>query len=703
MAKRKLYWGTRERMTWIPCPAINAGLGSSRWLATGGFLNGGAYQRQSTIGAKTYSFAWNPQAAEGLYELDGYFDGIHGQGPFYFLDPFAATSNILPAFLAAPCTMAGDAPNFGGTQRISRVLTGTNPQGYPAQSGQFTVGSAFGPYKSYTMPIPADHQLHLGVHGSASGTASVTATLSGVSIQRTNLATNPKLTDTYGTTTVPAIATNLLTGPLTRTGDKWGYSSEGKTRTEIANGQRLTVTELLTGPQSLLYTRTENLFAPTVGSAYTLLLPVRNSGSVPWDVHVLWWMRTGMGSGGNAASGASGLIPIMPGESRVVRVTTSVAPADAGDLRFSLYYSQSQQPPVGSVIDILDGITWVEGDGVGVEPFSGDTTNSETFAYVWDGAVNSSTSSKRYAVAVSGTAPAPRSMSGSGLSSNAAMTSGGNARVYVEGDYLVVDSITSPSMATSAYLARGTTAAGDAMKRLNLVPGKTYAMGVLYSQDTVHAGPFESRPRQINTVYRNAAGVDAFNYVVSNLAPNEVQVDTPLTMAFTVPADAQDYAVRLLSGSSGMLDRAKFRNLIICEGVNEADALSKVQAYFDGDTVFGGWTGVANRSTSEFPRNGTQNLPILPVSSAQRTNVVIPGESWCDISVGGEGTLTLAGLIGQILPTGQTVEPGDFIPGRGNTGVRLSGNPSVTGYSAALNNASVGMTAEFVETGAWEQ
>ena len=173
MAKRKLWWGTRERMTWIPCPAINAGLGSSRWLATGGFLNGGAFQRQSTIGAKTYSFAWNPQEAENLYELDGYFDGIHGQGPFYFVDPFAADSNMLPSFLASPSTMAGDAPNFGGTQRVSRVLTGTNPQGYPAQSGQFIVGAAFGPYKSYIFPVPPDHQLHLGIHGSASGTARV--------------------------------------------------------------------------------------------------------------------------------------------------------------------------------------------------------------------------------------------------------------------------------------------------------------------------------------------------------------------------------------------------------------------------------------------------------------------------------------------------------------------------------------------------
>lgn len=191
MAK-KMWFGTVERMTWIPCPAINAGLGSSRWLATGGFLNGGAYQRQSTIGAKTYSFSWNPQQAENLYELEGYFDGIHGQGPIYFVDPFAAKSNVLPSWLAAPGTMAGNAPSFGGTQRVTRILTGTNPLGYPAQSGQVTVGAAFGPYKSYTVPVPPGYSLHLGVHGSYTGTARVTVNgttlpvLPISSVQRTN-------------------------------------------------------------------------------------------------------------------------------------------------------------------------------------------------------------------------------------------------------------------------------------------------------------------------------------------------------------------------------------------------------------------------------------------------------------------------------------------------------------------------------------
>lgn len=175
MADHKMYFGTKTHMTWIPCPAINAGLGSSRWITTGNFLNGGAYQRQSAIGRKNYSFSWNPQVAEDMYDFLAFFDGIHGTGPYYFVDPFAAKSNILPSFLASPVTMAEDAPSFGGTQRVARVITGSNNLGYPAHSGQLSVGSGFGPYKRYSIPVPPGHNLHLGVHGSASGTAAVVA------------------------------------------------------------------------------------------------------------------------------------------------------------------------------------------------------------------------------------------------------------------------------------------------------------------------------------------------------------------------------------------------------------------------------------------------------------------------------------------------------------------------------------------------
>lgn len=474
MAKRKLYFGTRERMTWIPCPAINAGLGSSRWLATGGFLNGGAYQRQSTIGAKTYSFAWNPQEAENLYELDGYFDGIHGQGPFYFVDPFAADSNMLPSFLASPSTMAGDAPNFGGTQRVSRVLTGTNPLGYPAQSGQVTVGAAFGPYKFYVLPVPPDHKLHLGVHGSASGTAAVQIGTLGTGVVRTNLASNP-----YFRTSNAGVA--------------------------------------FAGTGGVLERSTDPVLGPVVQARWT-------------------------------------------------SVGTSITPL----------------------------ITLQSGDGIHM-PMNPGTQYSGS---VW---VNPSKS-------------------------------------------------------------------------------MTLRLGVVESVNG--ASPLSVPAVGANTV----------------CPPN-----TWTRLTFTRTMDATKTHTGVTVSTSSEVTQA-IGNVIRVGQILVSTGTSAVsETYFDGNTAFARWTGNPDASSSEFMVTSVTSLATLPVSSTQRTNTVLPGGQWYAISVGGRGTLTLAGLIGQILPTGQTVEPGDFIPGRGNTGVRISGNPSVTGYSAALTNASVGMTAEFVETGAWEQ
>ena len=476
MAKRKMYWGTRERMTWIPCPAINAGLGSSRWLATGGFLNGGAYQRQSTIGAKTYSFSWNPQQAEDLYELDGYFDGIHGQGPFYFVDPFAAKSNVLPGFLASPGTMAGDAPNFGGTQRVSRVLTGTNPQGYPAQSGQVTVGASFGPYKSYVLPVPPDHELHLGVHGSASGTATVQVGELGTGVVRTSLATNPYF------------------------------------RTSNAGFN-------LSGVGGIMERATDPVMGPIAQARWT-------------------------------------------------SVGTSITP------------TLSVQSFAPSLMPVTAGATY--SGSVWVNPSKAMTFRAGVTEYT-----SSTGTSPTYTAAVGANTVCP-------------------ANTWTRVTFTRV-----------------------------MAAGKTHAAV---------------------SISTSAAVTQAIGDIIR---VGQVLV-SPGTSAVT--------------GS-----------------------------YFDGNTAFARWTGTQDASSSEFMVNSVTSLATLPVSSTQRTNTVLPGGQWYAISIGGEGTLTLAGMIGQILPTGGAVKSGGFIPGRGNTGVRISSNPTVTGYSAAIENASIGMTAEFVETGAWEQ
>lgn len=83
------------------------------------------------------------------------------------------------------------------------------------------------------------------------------------------------------------------------------------------------------------------------------------------------------------------------------------------------------------------------------------------------------------------------------------------------------------------------------------------------------------------------------------------------------------------------------------------------------------------------------------------TNTQIDGPCFVDISLGGTGTVVLNALIARVLPNGQSSPQGVFVPGLGNSGVKLSGPPQTTGYSAAIERASIGVTASFIEVGGW--
>ena len=90
----------------------------------------------------------------------------------------------------------------------------------------------------------------------------------------------------------------------------------------------------------------------------------------------------------------------------------------------------------------------------------------------------------------------------------------------------------------------------------------------------------------------------------------------------------------------------------------------------------------------------------LSVTTSQLTNVTVTGETGVTLSAQGEGQLTLAGLVVQILPTGTVAPTGNFISGRGHSGCRFVGQPQIDGYSSAMDR--IGASATLVETGAWE-
>lgn len=173
MTDKLMYFGTKERMTWIPCPSINAGLGMTSWGTVSEYLNGGATSRFSSTGHREYSFSWSPTTQESLYSVLDYFYGAYGDAPYYFIDPFAAGTNVLPMWLAAPRLAADDAPSLVMDKRPYKSPTASNSLGHPTQSAVYSLVTG-DVARTFDFPVPPGYTFHFGVKGSASGTAAVT-------------------------------------------------------------------------------------------------------------------------------------------------------------------------------------------------------------------------------------------------------------------------------------------------------------------------------------------------------------------------------------------------------------------------------------------------------------------------------------------------------------------------------------------------
>src|SRR5690625_7066180 len=87
-----MWLGTSERMLWVPCPAIDMPRPQERWQASGTFANGGGWVRRSAAGHRVYDLSWNLMPASEISKIRAIFDGVYGQGPFYFIDPSAERS-----------------------------------------------------------------------------------------------------------------------------------------------------------------------------------------------------------------------------------------------------------------------------------------------------------------------------------------------------------------------------------------------------------------------------------------------------------------------------------------------------------------------------------------------------------------------------------------------------------------------------------
>lgn len=404
-------------------------------------------------------------------------------------------------------------------------------------------------------------------------------------VLRRNLASNPRLTDAYGTITVPDIRTNLCPAPRPGPGvwaARWGGGT-GESSWVIG---ALRAVWTSPGPSgAALGLVAAQRAAVTEGVPITASVDVASSRRVrinfQWYMGATWQAAT---RGAWTAVSGSAADP-----SRLVATSTPPAGVDG------LWLLVDVESPIAGDWAEVGKAMIVVGEVAG-EYFDGDTVSPDPAqVYGWAGTPGASPSWLRWATAASGSASRPRRQGGA----DAAVGHPGDVYAWVDGDAVRVWCPTGSTNAGVTIPGISGDASGTAMARHGLVKGKSYAAAVLYSQDVDGLGGtgVGADSRHLRVYRRTAAGT--LTPVMSTIPPDVVQSDTLLTVAWTIAADDTDCSLVLQSsGPAGT--SVRWRRLIICEGATEQEALARVQTYFDGDQ--GGhwpaWEGPAGRSPS---------------------------------------------------------------------------------------------------------
>lgn len=181
--RRKLWFGTLDRMEWLPTPNRGADVSPEGWNAGGGLLSGGAYQLGSFNSAKNYSFEWPSSSSRQAAQLmKSYADGSYGRGLIYFIDPLTYNTNVLPALWADPSMAVASESNtlVPGVTPTSTPTSASASLRLPVQSAFYNLNltGVTGPEtlddsNSVFIPIPEGYSMLLGAFYSATGSAGV--------------------------------------------------------------------------------------------------------------------------------------------------------------------------------------------------------------------------------------------------------------------------------------------------------------------------------------------------------------------------------------------------------------------------------------------------------------------------------------------------------------------------------------------------
>lgn len=169
---RKVYFGNDQKQVWINAPRTGLNASSQSYYNESQLLNGRVHINRSRGSHRRFRANWlgslNASELENsLQTVKDFADGVYGDGPFYWLDPYATGMNILPPHWAAPALQEQSWPQLWDLAPFEYVDTASNLLNYPVTSVRYASSSTDeqGSTKKLTIIIPDGYSLHFGWHG----------------------------------------------------------------------------------------------------------------------------------------------------------------------------------------------------------------------------------------------------------------------------------------------------------------------------------------------------------------------------------------------------------------------------------------------------------------------------------------------------------------------------------------------------------
>lgn len=177
----QVYFGNGNYQTWIAAPQTGLRMASVGFISQQTGINGRGFLKRSRGSHREFSASWLGSlnsTSNSLQTIKDFCDGVYGDGPFYWLDPYAIDQNLMPAHWAVPSLAEKDWPKMR-TDGTYSVLTNTlTTNGYPIKYVRYANLATSGviDYKKTTIIIPTGYKLNFGWHSINAGVTGVRIT-----------------------------------------------------------------------------------------------------------------------------------------------------------------------------------------------------------------------------------------------------------------------------------------------------------------------------------------------------------------------------------------------------------------------------------------------------------------------------------------------------------------------------------------------